>query len=268
MGFSDERCCMTMLNVMAVPAFDDNYLWLIHDGRSATVIDPGDGTPILTALATNQLALVSILLTHHHADHVGGVPHLLQHFQVPVFGPRHDSIRHVTEPLDEGDIVSIPALNLTFSVLAVPGHTRGHIAYVASRENWLFCGDTLFGGGCGRLFEGTPAQMLTSLEKLAALPDETKVYCAHEYTLANLRFAHAVEPGNNAISARMTSEQAKRHANQATIPSSIGLEKATNPFLRVHEPEIIANVMAHQRLEPPEPVAVFAALREWKNTFK
>jgi hydroxyacylglutathione hydrolase len=260
------------LSVLTVPAFNDNYLWLIHDGVNAAVVDPGDAQPILAALRANHLALTAILLTHHHADHTGGVPALLQHYGVPVFGPRGDGIAAVTHPLSEGDTVDVPGLPLRLAVLDVPGHTRGHIAYVREDgEHWLFCGDTLFAGGCGRLFEGTAAQMAASLNKLAALPSDTKVFCAHEYTLSNLRFALAVEPGNMALRARMEAESRKRDRGEPTVPSTIGLERNTNPFLRYAEPQIAAQLLAAGKLQGEineiAPVAVFAALRQWKNTF-
>jgi hydroxyacylglutathione hydrolase len=258
------------LSILTVPAFNDNYLWLIHDGAHAAVVDPGDAAPIQAALAAHGLRLTSILLTHHHADHIGGVPALLQEWQVPVFGPRHDGIALVTEALGEGDRVRLPVLDLELAVFDVPGHTLGHIAYVArcGAANWLFCGDTLFGAGCGRLFEGTPQQMADSLGKLAALPDDTLVYCAHEYTMSNLRFAQAVEPGNAALEARVASDGALRAAGRPTIPSSIGVEKATNPFLRADEPRIVRSLVEAGRLaQDATPVEAFAALREWKNTF-
>jgi hydroxyacylglutathione hydrolase len=258
------------LTVVAVPAFRDNYLWLVHDGSNAAVIDPGDAAPILAALEARKLSLTAILLTHHHADHIGGVPALLRHAKVPVFGPRADGIAAVEIPLGEGDRVQVPGLNLAFRVLDVPGHTLGHIAYVreGGDEPWLFCGDTLFAGGCGRLFEGTPAQMLDSLAKLAALPDDTRVFCAHEYTLSNLRFASAVEPGNQALRERVVAEEAKRERGIPTVPSTIGVEKATNPFLRSSQPDIVATLQREGRLAPgASPLAAFAALREWKNTF-
>jgi hydroxyacylglutathione hydrolase len=259
---------MSILSVLPVPAFNDNYLWLIHDGQHAAAVDPGDATPIMAALKAHNLTLAAILLTHHHADHVGGVQNLLQHANVPVFGPRAERINGVTTSLAEGDQVTIAELNLTLSVLDVPGHTSGHIAYVAPAQHWLFCGDTLFAGGCGRLFEGTPAQMVSSLAKLAKLPDETQVYCAHEYTLSNLRFALAAEPENLALQSRFSVEQEKRKRGLPTVPSTIGLEKATNPFLRYRERPIIQGLQASGRLTGDDPTASFAALREWKNAFK
>jgi hydroxyacylglutathione hydrolase len=257
-----------MLSVLAVPAFQDNYLWLIHDGTHAAVVDPGDATPILDALSRLGLSLCAILLTHHHGDHAGGVPALLAKFPVPVHGPRTESIPGVTHPVGEGDAVEVLPLGMRLSVLDVPGHTRGHVAYVVEERNWLFCGDTLFAGGCGRLFEGTPAQMMSSLAKLAALPDETQVYCAHEYTLSNLRFALAVEPANQALQQRFEAERAKRDRGVPTVPSSLGLEKATNPFLRHSFPEVIRSVADACAPGDLTPVSVFAALREWKNSFR
>lgn len=256
-----------------MPAFQDNYLWLVHDDRYAAVVDPGDAGPILAALRDRGLVLTAILLTHHHRDHIGGVPELLREFDVPVFGPRADGIAAVTQRLGEGDGITVPGIGLALKVLDVPGHTHGHIAYVSDDaqdggKRWLFCGDTLFAGGCGRLFEGTPAQMAASLDKLAALPPDTEVFCAHEYTLSNLRFALAVEPGNEALQARMEVESGKRQRDVPTVPSTIGIERATNPFLRYRE-DAIARRLAAQGKAPDgaAPLAVFAALREWKNSF-
>lgn len=260
----------THLAVLALPAFKDNYLWLIHDGSNAAIVDPGDAAPVKAALAAHKLRLTAILLTHHHADHTGGVPSLLEDWDVPVFGPRNDGIAAVTHPLGQGERVEVPGLALTLEALDVPGHTLGHIAYVrrAPGAGWLFCGDTLFGAGCGRLFEGTPRQMMDSLAQLAALPDETLVYCAHEYTLSNLRFAQAVEPGNAALAARVRADGARREANQPTIPSTIALEKATNPFMRHGQARIVQSLVEAGRLQPgATQVDTFAALREWKNTF-
>ncbi|MFM7759397.1 MAG: hydroxyacylglutathione hydrolase [Burkholderiaceae bacterium] len=256
------------LQVTAIPAFADNYLWLIHDQQHATVVDPGDAAPIETALRSLGLKLNAILLTHHHADHAGGVEELLAQWSVPVYGPAGENIQGVSRPLHEGDRVDLTALGLQLSVLDVPGHTAGHIAYVAAEQHWLFCGDTLFAGGCGRLFEGTPAQMTHSLAKLAALPDDTLVYCAHEYTLSNLRFAVAAEPDNADLASRLAQAQQMRSRGESTVPSTLGLEKRTNPFLRYREPSVLQTMRANGRLNSDDPVAAFAALREWKNSFR
>ncbi len=257
-----------MLNVMGIPAFQDNYLWLIHDGVHAVAVDPGDAEPILSTLTAHRLSLAAILLTHHHADHVGGVPDLLRQFNVPVFGPRREPIAQITRPLGEGDGVLLPELGLTLDVFEVPGHTCGHIAYFAPEQLWLFCGDTLFAGGCGRLFEGTPEQMVASLTKLSALPDATQIFCAHEYTIANLRFAREVEPENSELTTRFQQEQAKRDQGEPTVPSTLSLEKATNPFLRFHESGIADRLIATGHVSTREPIAVFAALRQWKNSYR
>lgn len=263
---------LSVLSVLTIPALTDNYIWLIHDGQHAVVVDPGDATPVLAALASHQLTLTAILLTHHHGDHIGGVGELLQHFAVPVYGPRKEAITVTTIAVGQGDTVKLEQPDLRLLVLDVPGHTKGHIAYVRAALDgaapWLFCGDTLFAGGCGRLFEGTPAQMVGSLGRLAALPATTEVYCAHEYTVANLRFALAVDPGNHALAQRMTAETAKREDGLPTVPSNLGLEKVTNPFLRFTDPAIERSLVAAGKLASgASPVETFAALRLWKNNF-
>ena len=257
-----------MLTIIPIPAFRDNYVWALRNGACAAVVDPGDATPVLEWLDASRVALSAILATHHHADHVGGVPALRARFDVPVFGPAHETIPQRTHALGEGDRIVVPGIELTLSVLDIPGHTAGHIAYYAPPpEPLLFCGDTLFAAGCGRLFEGTPAQMWTSLAKLAALDPATRVYCGHEYTLANLRFAAAVEPDSGDVRARIAHETEKRERNLPTLPSTIGAERATNPFLRATEAGVRAIAEAHAGRALGDAVAVFAALREWKNVF-
>ncbi len=256
------------LQVSAIPAFTDNYLWLVDDGRHAIVVDPGDAAPVEAALSSAQLRLAAILLTHHHGDHAGGVADLLRQRDIPVYGPATEKIAGVTHRMSEGDTIRLAEPSITLSVLDVPGHTAGHIAYVDHQDGWLFCGDTLFAGGCGRLFEGTAEQMTQSLAKLSALPDSMKVYCAHEYTVSNLRFAVAAEPDNAALAERLRQAQAARERGERTVPSTLGEEKRTNPFLRYREPGIMNTLRTHAHLNSNDPVAAFAALREWKNTFR
>ena len=253
-----------MFEVIRIPAFKDNYIWLLRKGRSAVVVDPGDALPVLEVLKREALQLEAILITHHHADHQGGVARLLSEYPVEVFGPAAESITGLTRPLYGGDSIRFEAIGAEFQVLAVPGHTLGHLAYYGN--GCLFCGDTLFGAGCGRLFEGTPAQMSKSLASLAALPNETAVYCAHEYTQVNLRFAQTVEPGNPELQHRVEDVATARAEGRATIPSSIALEKATNPFLRCHVQEIVTTVRDRGE-DASDALAVFAALRRWRNAF-
>ena len=248
--------------ILLIPAFKDNYIWLlVRDGRAA-VVDPGDPVPVMERLAALGLQLETILITHHHADHQGGVAALQARWQAEVFGPEIESITGCNRPLNGGETISVLGQQVT--VMAVPGHTLGHLAYYVPGA--LFCGDTLFGAGCGRLFEGTPAQMSQSLASIAELPDDTLVYCAHEYTEANLRFAVAVEPLNTALQARVKRVAELRAAGIPSVPSTLGEEKATNPFLRSGEPAVIAAALEHAAVDRSK-VAVFAAIRQWRNSF-
>jgi len=256
-----------MLQIHAVPAFKDNYLWVLAEGSHAAVVDPGDAAPIERFLAENGLTLDAILATHHHGDHVGGLLALASHWKCPVWGPAGEDIEGLGTRLVEGDRIHVPGIEIELDVLDVPGHTAGHIAYVDTLKEFVFCGDTLFACGCGRLFEGTPAQMSHSLAKLARLPGGTRVYCAHEYTLANIRFAEAVEPGNKALAERKARDTAKRERGEATVPSTIGEELATNPFMRCREREIVASAERHAGQALPGEVDVFAEIRAWKNSF-
>ena len=253
------------MNLVALPAFADNYIWMLHDGARAVVVDPGDAAPVHSALDRLQLDLCAILVTHHHADHVGGVDALRPRLHGPVYGPARERIPAPFTALHEGDAVTV--LGLDFDVLDVPGHTAGHIAYSQRGDGprpLLFCGDTLFSAGCGRLFEGTAAQMLASLAKFAALPADTQVCCTHEYTLSNLRFAATVEPGNAARAQYQAHCTALREQGLPTLPSSMALELQVNPFLRCTEPEVVGAARA-QGASDDSPLAVLSALRAWKN---
>ena len=252
-----------MLEVVPVGAFKDNYVWTLRKGSRAAVVDPGDARPVLEYLSREKLELSAILATHHHADHVGGIAELRRLHDVPVYGPRGEPIPTLTHPVAEGDTVTVPALDVSFSVLDIPGHTRAHIAYYGAGA--LFCGDTLFACGCGRLFEGSAEQMYASLEKLRALPDETRVYCGHEYTLANIGFARHVEPANESLLKREQQARGLREAGKPTLPSTLGEEKATNPFLRCREPAVVASANKYLGARVADPVRVFAAIRDWKN---
>lgn len=251
------------MKIIPIPAFDDNYIWLIRNERYAVAVDPGDAEPVLEYLRHHDLRLTAILVTHHHSDHTGGNQDLVRSADIPVFGPRMENVPALTHPVDQNDIVRLPELDMEFAVLDVPGHTAGHIAYYGA--NSLFCGDTLFTCGCGKLFEGTPAQMYASLQKLAALPDETAVYCAHEYTLANILFAKSVEPANAALLGREADAIRAREAGRPTVPSSMALEKETNPFLRCTQPAVIEAAARHAGQQLDTPASVFAALRKWKK---
>lgn len=254
------------MDIQSLRAFEDNYIWLLREGRRVVVVDPGDEAPVLRYLAEEDADLAAILLTHHHGDHTGGVAGLLARHPVPVFGPAGESIAGVSVPLREGDKIALPDFHADLKVIDVPGHTRGHIAYYG--EGALFCGDTLFACGCGRLFEGTAAQMWASLGKLAALPPETGAYCAHEYTEPNIRFALAVESGNAALLTRAGRVAELRRNLQPTVPFTLAEELATNPFLRCAQPEVVRAAERHCGTALPDAAEVFAALREWKNGFR
>ena len=257
-----------MLNIHPIPAFYDNYIWMIShpESKEAVIVDPGQSQGVITALSTTGYTLKAILVTHHHHDHTGGIKSLAERYRAPIYGPANENIPACTHPLKEGDEVPLLSMNLVLRVMDIPGHTKGHIAYFGS--GLLFCGDTLFGAGCGRIFEGTPAQMVQSLQKLSNLPPETKVYCAHEYTAANLRFAKLIEPENMDIKLRIKDTEVIRSQNKPTLPSTIAIEKLTNPFLRCDEPAVIksAEKYANKRLQD-EPNGVFTTIRQWKDKF-
>jgi hydroxyacylglutathione hydrolase len=261
------------MTLVPLPAFADNYIWMLQDGRHAIVVDPGEAQPVFDALAHGQLQLAAILVTHHHADHTGGVAALREATGAQVFGPAGETIPLPFTPLRQGDHADV--LSLRFEVFDIPGHTAGHIAFFLPAgapgigTPLAFCGDTLFSGGCGRIFEGTPAQMLASLDTLAALPDDTRVCCGHEYTLSNLRFAQAVEPDNADLTQYLAHCQAVRARGEPTLPSQLGTERRINPFLRSREATVHRAVRARSQLSAAaDEVEVFAALRQWKNDFR
>jgi hydroxyacylglutathione hydrolase len=253
-----------MLTVTAIPALQDNYIWLLQREGHAVVVDPGEAWPVLDRLHKSGLKLQAILCTHRHHDHVDGIEELRGVYNVPVYGRSHPKNPHITHDLREGDRLRLDMLEIVFDIIEVPGHLDDHIAFVA--PHMLFCGDIMFGAGCGRNFEGTPAQLHHSLQRLAALPDDTRVYCAHEYTAYNLPFALACEPDNPDIRRRSAETGRLRAVNLPTLPSTIALEKATNPFLRCSQPELIRTLSARGLTDTSE-LGVFAALREWRDHF-
>ena len=253
-----------MLTVTAIPALQDNYIWLLRRERHAVAVDPGEAWPVLDFLRANGLNLEAILCTHRHHDHVDGIAELRGVYNVPVYGRSHPDNPHVTHGLREGDRLRLAALDIVFDIIEIPGHLDDHIAFVA--PGMLFCGDVMFGAGCGRNFEGTLAQLHHSLQRLAALPGDTRVYCAHEYTAYNLPFALACEPANADVRQRIAETRGLRAANRPTLPSTIELEKATNPFLRCTSPELVQTLQARGLADTGE-LDVFTALRDWRERF-
>lgn len=253
-----------MPDIVAIPALRDNYIWVIRDARHAVLVDPGEAEPALTYLRQEGLDLAGILCTHRHADHIGGIAALRGVYTAPVYGRMHPGNPHITHDVNEGSHLTFEPPAIALDVIAVPGHLVDHVAFVA--DGAVFCGDVLFGAGCGRNFEGTTDQLYHSLQRLAALPGETRVYCAHEYTLANLHFAMACEPDNDAIEQRLRDTEALRLNHRPTLPSTIALERATNPFLRCDHPNILATLRA-RGMTTHDPAHTFAALRTWRNEF-
>ncbi|MDP1654274.1 MAG: hydroxyacylglutathione hydrolase [Rhodocyclaceae bacterium] len=251
------------MQIEPIEAFEDNYIWAIRHGGQVAVVDPGEAAPVWRFLEATGDRLCAILVTHRHGDHIGGIAELVAHYPVPVYGPAREAAEVVTHPLADGARVTLPALGVYFMVLEVPGHTLGHIAFYSA--GMLFCGDTLFGAGCGRVFDGTMAQMHASLARLAELPPETRVYCAHEYTQSCLRFARTVEPDNAAIDARTADVAKLRAAGQPSVPSTLAEELATNPFLRWHAPGVIAAATARLGHPPGSDAETFSAIRLWRD---
>ncbi|WP_010597790.1 hydroxyacylglutathione hydrolase [Rickettsiella massiliensis] len=258
----------TQVSVEPILAFKDNYIWCLVNSatKHCILVDPGEARPALAFLKNTHYTLDAILITHHHWDHTNGVKALLRTYSVPVYGPAKETVLGVTQPVDEGDTFHIEGWPLNFKVLATPGHTLGHIAYYA--EGMLFCGDTLFSAGCGRLFEGTADQMLASLNKLAHLPGDTQLYCGHEYTLANLHFAQMIEPENSQIKERLEKVREFRQSNLPSLPNTLENERKINPFLRCEQIRIADRIEKHHGRRLTSPVEIFAYLRQWKNNYK
>jgi len=255
-----------MNNIFAIPAFSDNYIWCVHDTKHAIVVDPGDAAPVLRTLEEKQLTLTSILITHHHHDHTGGVKELVEAYpDVIVYGPKNPLILGVGHRLSEGDSLKLHNPELDLKILETPGHTMDHIVFY--NQELMFCGDTLFSAGCGRMFEGTPKVFYHSLQKLAQLPEQTKVYCTHEYTLANLAFAMHVDPENSALQDYQSWASTQRENDKITLPSNIAEQKQINPFLRCNSKNIKQNIERIMNLSTDSEVEVFAALRSCKDNF-
>lgn len=264
---------MYPLKIYPIKAFEDNYIWVLHQGRQVVVVDPGDSGPVLDLLKREDLELSAVLVTHHHGDHTGGIQDLVLAFpnkKVKIYGPANESIPSLSEPLLGNEKIRVEGIEVDFEILSIPGHTRGHLAFYGKQlgsTGSIFCGDTLFGAGCGRLFEGTPYQMQSSLAKIASLPPKTLCYCAHEYTLSNLRFAMVIEPQNLEIQKRIKQTQESRKHGDATVPFTLEGELLTNPFIRWDSPEV--RLAASERLgnKSIDPVEIFATIRQWKDNF-
>lgn len=253
------------LTIEAIKILDTNYVWAMHNDHHALLVDPGEAETPLRWLEDRRLTLSALLITHHHGDHTNGIDGILERHDIPVWGPDDQRIPQVDRPVHDGEQIKLNAPELNLEVLSIPGHTSIHLAFFG--DGMVMCGDQLFSAGCGRLFEGTPEQMLASLDRLAALPDDTRMYCGHEYTAANCRFALEVEPDNPDLQARAAEARRIQRSGGITLPSTIGAEHRFNPFLRVREPAVIAAVQKHEPDCDSDPVSVFAALRRWKDSF-
>lgn len=256
-----------MIKISPIHALKDNYIWIIHNQKYAVIIDPGVAFPVIEFIRQQNLELIAILNTHHHHDHTGGNIELSQLFGVKIYGPAKETIPGMTDSLVEGDTIVLPELSLNLSVLDTPGHTIGHISYYDPSLNLLFCGDTLFSCGCGRIFEGTPQQMYASLRRIANLPDATRIYCTHEYTLSNIQFAIEVDPTNPLLTEYAAQVKKARANNEPTLPSMIAIEKTINPFLRCDQPAIINAANQHAKEQLTDAISVFSEIRKWKNNY-
>lgn len=257
------------MKIEAIKAFNDNYIWALINEQSVALVDPGDAKPCIDFINLNNLTLTAILITHHHADHTGGVKELVAACgdQVSVYGPENSEYSPIEHLLTQGSECQLPLLNLSLSVLSLPGHTLDHIAYYSKEHNFVLCGDTLFSGGCGRVFEGSYEQMYQALNKLSELPDNTKIYCTHEYTLANLHFALTVEPENTALVHYFNQVTQLRDNNQITLPTTLAHEKLINPFLRSEQPTVIESAAMYTGEKVMAGLSTFSAIRQWKDNF-